>query len=398
MSFQGYISYPISSEPTDILNEAYTYLKSKAPSWVENDGNLDVWILQVAASQASDLNTIAADVSDTIFKWFGANLMGVPPLDATGSVVGSTWTVQDTAGYTIPAGTMVAVTDAVGASHGFQTISDVIIPAGSSATSAGFVSLYSTETGAITAGLGGSGYVATLVDTLAFVTSVTLTGPSTGGQDAELSSVYNDRLARKLQRLSQRPVLASDFSLAALDVTGVQRTVALDGYNPTAGTMNNERYVGIAGVDAAGVPLSAGVKSSLQTYLDGQRETNFVVQVFDPSVSVIDVTFTVQAIVGYTIATVQANAIAAVETYLDPKNWGTDPSITDASAQAETWVETNMLYWSKLMQVIGVAQGVNRVETLTMAIHPAALGTADITLPGHACLTNVGTITGTAVP
>ena len=392
----GYIDYPIASDPADLLAEAYSTIKDKVPNWQENDGNLDTWILQIVASQASDLLSLAQDVPDTIFKWYGATLVGLPPMDATPAVVQSTWTMQDNAGYLVPSGTQVAIRDAVGVDHAFITTLDTVIPAGQTATAAGAVALSSIETGAALSGLGGAGVSVPLLDTLAYVQTVTLTGVSSGGQDAELSSDYNNRLARKLQRLSQRPVIPSDFSLAALDVTGVYRSVALDGYNPVDGTFNNQRMIGIAAVDSQGQAVSAAVKSNLDAYLQSMREVNFIVTVFDPTVTQIDVTFNVKCLVGYTTATVQANAVQRVQAYLNPANWGKDPTITDSTAAAQSWVETNVVYYNKMLQVLGQAGGVDRVLSMTMGIHGGALGTVDINLPGHACLTNPNTITGTA--
>jgi hypothetical protein len=398
MSFQGYISYPITVEATTILSEAYDYIKTKSPEWIEHDGNLDTWILQVTASQASDLMALAADVPDTIFKWFGAYLVGIPPQDATASTVDSTWVCNDTLGHLIPAGTMVAIRDDQGIDHGFITSYDVIIPSGVSGTAPGAVSLISVETGSITSGLGGNGVVVPLIDTLTFVLSVTLTGQTAGGMDAELSSDYNTRLARRLQRLSQRPILASDFSLAALDVTGVARAVALDGFNPSNNSFNNERYVAVAALDSNGAPISSTIKTNLGSYLDSQREINFQVPIFDPVVTQIDVTYNVKCISGYTTATVKANADAALAQYFNPTLWGVDPGITDTSAQVQTWVETTTVYWTKVLRVIGNAQGVDRVITMTMGIHGGSLGTTDITLPGHATIATMGTLNGTATP
>jgi hypothetical protein len=394
----GYIDYPIASDPADILTEAYTALKDKVPNWIENDGNLDTWILQIVASQASDFMTLAQDVPDTIFKWYGANLMGLPPMDATPSIVGSTWAMQDNAGYFIPAGTQVSIRDSLGVDHAFATTLDTVVPSGSNATPAGGVTLTSIETGFDLSGLGAAGYQATLLDTLSFVTSVTLTGATSGGQDAELSSDYNNRLAQKLQRLSQRPILASDFTLAALDILGIYRSVALDGFNPADGTFNNERMIGIAAVDENGTPISAAIKTNLDTYLQSLRETNFIVNVFDPTVTSIDVTYNVKCIVGYTAATVQANALARLQAYLDPSVWGKDPAIVDATASAQSWIETPVVYYNKILNVLGQAEGVDRVLTMSMAITGNALGVVDINLPGHACLTEPGALNGTATP
>ena len=394
----GYIDYPIASDPADLLAEAYSTIKDKVPNWLENDNNLDTWILQIVASQASDFLGLAQDVPDTIFQWYGATLVGLPPLDATSAIIASTWTMQDNTGYLVPAGTQVAIRDSVGVDHAFQVILDAVIPAGSSQTAAGAVELSSIETGAALSGLGGAGVQVPLLDTLSFVTTVTLTGVSSGGQDAELSSDYNNRLARKLQRLSQRPVIPSDFSLAALDVPGVYRSVVLDGYNPADGTFNNQRMIGIAAVDDQGQAVNATVKASLDAYLQSMREINFVVNVFDPTTTQIDVTFNVKCLVGYTQSVVQANAVQRVTDYLNPANWGKDPTVTDVTAQAQTWVETNVVYYNKMLNVLGQADGVDRVLSMSMAIHGQPLGTVDINLPGHATLTKPATINGTATP
>jgi len=227
----GYISFPVEATPEEILADAYDYIKSRSPSWNANDGNLDVWILQAIASEASDLRELARDVPDDIFRYFGT-LVGLPPIEAVSATVNSTWAVNGTAGYTIPAGTYVTIRDTLGSDIPFQTVTDIIIPVGSSATAAGAVTLSAVEPGTDASGIGGNGVQATLLDTLAFVTSVTLTGATAGGVDAETVSEYNDRLATRLQLLSSRPILPRDFSIMAQDITGVFRALAIDGYSP----------------------------------------------------------------------------------------------------------------------------------------------------------------------
>src|SRR5215471_2787465 len=153
----GYIEYPIDSNSADILDQAYADIKSRSPNWVENDGNLDTWILQIVASEASGLYTLAQDVPDTIFKWYGSNIMSLPPQEATPAIVGSTWTMVDSAGYLIPAGTQVSIRDSVGVDHAFTTGTDVTVPAGSTVTAAGAVTLTSVEAGANVSGIGSAG-------------------------------------------------------------------------------------------------------------------------------------------------------------------------------------------------------------------------------------------------
>jgi uncharacterized phage protein gp47/JayE len=394
----GYIVYPIQRAPEELLDAAYSDIKDKSPQWEENPNNLDVWILQVAASQASDLTNLSRDVPDSIFMYYGSSIRGYPPNTATPANVDSTWTMKDNLGYTVPAGTQVSIRDDSGIEHGFIVPSDVIVPAGQIATPAGSVMLFSVEAGKALTGLGGPGYDADLIDTLNFVASVELTEFTSGGQDDELVSEYLTRLARKMQRLSQRPVLASDFSLAALDVPGVYRTLALDGYNSANGTFNNERYIGIAGVDELGQPISAPVKADLQATLDAQREINFVVNVFDPTITSIDVDFNVKALNGYTTTTVQSEVTSRIRAYLASSAWGRDPSYSDATLAQQTWVQTNVVIYNKILQVLASTTGVNYVNDARIAIHNAALGRVDVNLPGAAALTTPGTISGVAVP
>src|SRR5881628_1699842 len=93
----AYISFPIEATPDEILDAAYDYIKTRAPEWRENDGNLDTWILQSMALEAADLRELALDVPDTIFRYYG-ELVGIPPIDSTAATVNSTWTMIDNLG------------------------------------------------------------------------------------------------------------------------------------------------------------------------------------------------------------------------------------------------------------------------------------------------------------
>lgn len=236
-SVSKFIRYPIETNPTTLAEAVYAYIQARAAQWSPNDGALDVWIIQGLTAIAAELRELATDVPTDIFRYYGASLIGLPPLDDTPSTVSSTWAVINTAGYTIPAGTQVGIRDSAGNIVPFEVVTSVVIPPGSAATAAGGVTLRSSGTGAATAGLAGvganfgDGYV-TLLDVLDFVTNVTLTGVTTGGVDAEDDDVYLDRLATRLRLLSTRPVLPADFATLARDIAGVYRVVAIDLYNP----------------------------------------------------------------------------------------------------------------------------------------------------------------------
>lgn len=231
---ENYISFPIERSPDDLLEAAYNFIKDRIPGWEENDGNLDTWLLQINATQAADLLAIATDIPDSIFRYFGRVMIGFPDILATQAQAPSTWTMQDNSGYTIPAGTQVGVLNTIGELIPFTVAVAVIVPAGSSVTAAGEVTLVAIEAGASGSGLGSPGYDLELIDPLDYVSLVELTAATTGGVDSESLDEYRNRLVRRLRRLSTRPILPRDFSDMALEVAGVERAVAIDGYNPLA--------------------------------------------------------------------------------------------------------------------------------------------------------------------
>jgi hypothetical protein len=196
-----YIRFPIETNPQQLALDVYNYIRARSPQWNPNDGNLDVWIAQAFAAVAADNRDLASDVPDDIFRYFGSSLLALPPLDEAQSTVASTWTMIDNAGHTIPAGTVVSINDIGGNPIPFETLVDTIVAAGATTTGVGAVLLRSINGGAGTAGLGGAGVVAQLQDVLEFVQTVTLTGVSTGGQDAEDDDAYMNRLVRRMRLL-----------------------------------------------------------------------------------------------------------------------------------------------------------------------------------------------------
>ena len=394
MSSFAYISYPIETSPQDLLDEMIAYVKSKAPAWVENDANLDTWIMQIVSSQAADLRTLASDVPDTIFRYFGSSLIGLAPIDATQARADSTWTMVDNAGYTIPDGTFVTLRNDAGEDVAFQTVGDVIVPPGSVATAAGGVLLVAVQPGLAGSGLGGVGAAVTLLDTLDFVDSIVTTDVTTGGVDAETSTEYMDRLVRRLRRLSTRPILPEDFANLALDVVGVFRAIAIDLYDPGTDTYGHDRTITLSALDELGNDLDGAHQTALTDLIAANREVNFVVNYMNANRTQIDVDFTAIAVPGYDAATVQANAIAAIEAYLDPATWGRDPRFTDAAA-SQTWVQIDKLYYFEMAQLISNVEGIDRLTALTINKTGDPPAAVDVNLTTPATVTEVGTITGT---
>lgn len=227
-----YITLPIEVDPAAIVSDFVAYLKLQWPDWEPADGNLDSWLAQAIANDAAELRELASQVPTTIFRYFGATIVNVPPLDSAPAFASTTWTVINNLGYTIRAGTQVGIPAAGDDLIPFEVIDDVVISPGNVVTAAGEVQLVALTPGADGTNLGGPGSTVQLLDPLDFVTGVTLTAATSGGADAEDDDVYLTRLMNELKLLTPRPILPVDFAILAKTIVGVARAVALDGYNP----------------------------------------------------------------------------------------------------------------------------------------------------------------------
>jgi uncharacterized phage protein gp47/JayE len=285
-----YVHPPIPVDAVELREQAFDALRARVEGWEPADGNLDTWIIEAVAELAAQLGETVSDVVRAIFRYYGAKIASIEPIDATSATGSTDWTLIDDAGYTIPAGTVVA--QAVdGELVAFEVEADVVVPAGS--TSASDVGIVALEPGAKASGLTGE---LELIDPLDFVVGVELTAQTTGGADGESDEEYLVRLVEELRLMAPRPIVTEDFAtMARTRIAEVDRALAVNGYNPTNGTSGNEKTVAVFVTDETGEPVSTAGKQAAADLLQGEREVNFVVHVADATYSTVDVTFTATA-------------------------------------------------------------------------------------------------------
>lgn len=386
-----YITVPIEVDPSEVIQLAVTAIQTAYPGWDPNSGNLDAWILMSFMSEACELREVASTVPDTIFRTFGAQVLGVQPIDDNEASADTTWTAQDNLGYTISEGTQVGVRATGDELVPFEVMTDVTIPPGQTTTQPGEVAIQAIEAGAFGSGLGTAGGPVELIDPLDWVVSITLVSPTTGGVDAEEDPVYLNRLAALAELLTPRPILPNDFAVLARSIAGVARATAIDGYNPVDQTSNNERMVAVAVIDAAGNPQDTITKNAVDEYLEGLREVNFVVNIIDPTYTTIDVNVTVHPLVGFDPTAVQGDVTTAIQAFLDPANWGRDPFATDIE-QDPTWNNINVVRLYELSQAINIVSGVDYIVILQDRKSGGTFASTDITMTGVAPLPKSGAI------
>jgi hypothetical protein len=388
-----YVVYPFDSEPPDLLQDVYDYIQARIPTWVPSDGNLDVMIAQAFVEIAADLYDISRPVPDSIFRYLGATVFGIQPTDATPARVDMTWTMKDNAGYLIPAGSSAGVRDANGDLQVFETLVDVTVPPGSTVTGTGAVTGVAVAAGAASSGLGGVGATMEQQSSLEYVTSITMTAATYGGVDAEADDDYLNRLRSRLQLLTPTPILPADFAAVARLMPTVGRSVAIDGLIPPSST-GNDRAVAVAVTDVNGNALSTPAKADVDTFLQSLREVNFIVSVFDPTYTNIDVAVKVHPKTGY--SGVDTAVVAALNTFSSPATWG----MGDDSGPQD-WNLTTVVRYLEVAEAINRVDGVDYITTtagnfdLTIGVHGGALARTDIALTGQAPLTTPGTMTVT---
>lgn len=393
----GYIFDPVESDPDVLTQEAFDYLRDNWPDWLPSESNLETWFIGAASRIVSEATTTASEVPESIFRYYGNTVLGIPPVDPTPARVDSTWTLVDNpAGRTIAAGTLVAIPNADGDNLVFEVVNDVDIAIGVLTTDDGEVELVSQDVGEITSGIGGEGVVVDDLDALTWVDTITLSSITTGGQDGETDAAYLDRLSDWLVLLAPRPILPDDFAAFARFIAllnGVSiRSVALDGFNPADNTEDNERMVAVGVIDdETGQNVSGDLKTIIDTVLQAQREVNFVVNVLDPTRTPVDVTFTIVPLPGYDPDETAIAAAQAVTGYLHPANFG-QPSV-----EGRRWVNTLEIRRQEISTVINNTAGVDYWETLTIGLDGAAQDTDEaFTLPGPIPVAEPGVIDGSA--
>lgn len=382
-----YIDVPIEFDETTLYNTGVARIQEYFPTWTPKPLSMIDLVLRTCAMYAAVGAEVASDVPFNIFRAFGT-LAQKPPINATPATVDSTWTVQDLAGYTIPAQTPVGLVPSSNLDQqpeGFIVPADTPIAPGNSTVN---ITLVAAEPGAAGSNLD----TVVRTDSLAFVTNIALSGVSTGGVDAELDVDYVDRLAQEFEVWTTTPIKGRDFAIVARQIAGVFRCGYWENYNPADGTTNNDKTVTLCPLDVNGNDTSSDTRTSIAQLMESLREINFICNVIASTRSTIDISYTAHVTDPTTITPTQTNIATALVNFINPATWG-----APASGQVPIWVNTPVLRLSQVMTAIETAGGVAYAENLEMAIHPNALAAADINLPGAFPLPVLGTVTANVV-
>jgi hypothetical protein len=313
---------------------------------------------------------VAAVVPDAIFRAYGTKLIGLSYQTGAPALGTARITAIDSLGHTSdPFAVQFGLTG-----QGAQTDGLVTISPGSTAVDVDFHMLESGTTGN---GLSGIGDLITSVPWIETITIDPL-DPTAGGIDPEDDKGYQDRLATRLQLRSDTLVTGRDFEILATSSfpTAIARATA---------SVGTARAVTVALLSPSGGNVSSPIKTDLLALYDQFRQVNTTYTIIDVTRTTINVTFTLVVAPGYLPENVKATAIAAVEKWLDPLEWG-----KTFDQRYDRWINETVVRYNELIRVLGV-QGCRYVSAATLNG-----GTSNVTMTGTVTVPTKGTITGGA--
>jgi uncharacterized phage protein gp47/JayE len=352
-------------DPQDVIDAALLQLQTHLPLWVPREGNIEMLLLEALGLQASEtvyaINRLPDGIMEALLGLFGvARDSGAPP------VADLTFTVVNTIGYTISAGTEARLTLSGGLDPiVFTTTTDLVIaPGQTTGTVSATGDRFTDDANNIAANT-----PLEMLDSIIFIDAVELDTITTAGREPEDDTEYFTRGATRFSRLSDTLILPRHFSAYALENVDVERATTLDNWDGSGGVPGDDPgHVTIA-VYGNGVMLSAPAKAALQAEMEALAAVNLQVHVVDPTITAVNVTAALKAKAGYDPTEVDTAVTAALNEYLDPQTW--------------PWAGTVRRF--ELASVMDQVEGVDYVDTITT---PAS----DTALTGNAPLADAGTI------
>lgn len=380
-----YQQYPISTDPVGELTNFIAELQSYWPNWEPNEGSLAYRVAAALTRMIAEGRDVGSLIPDEVFRRIGVELFQYPSIIAAPAVADTTWTMQDNAGYDpIPAGTVVSF-----GSIYFQTVDELVIPSGETVfTPVGIVAL---DEGSAGNNLGGPGAPLTLEEPYEYVASVTLNSATANGEDLEPIAVYLSRLREYLTLLTPRAITTQNLATLARTVPGVERALAIKGYNPTDDTENNEGMATVAVVDRVGGVVPTPTKDLVYTTLmgPGDRLINSEIFIVDPTHTPVDVTGAAVAYPGVDPAIAKAQADDAIAALFDPNMWG-----QRQSGETREWYMKRAVRRSDIIGALEALETIDYVDedALMIGLDGGTPANENVDLPGIAPLPTPGDI------
>jgi hypothetical protein len=364
-----YVDVPLESDEATLADQAVERLREQWTDWEPNEGDLEVVQIEALASMAAAVAQQASVATEEIFRAFGTQLVGVPYEDGSPATTTVTFVLTDTEVHLVEDGTEIDIDG-----YAFLTVGDVTNVLGQ-----GQINAVPVECAVIGVEGNGLGISAARISALAFVAEVLVDAPTSGGTDAMSDEDYLGALSRKLQLRADTLVTKRDHEYWALSYPEVGRAYAVH---------TDDRRVTIYIATDAGEIVSTPTKTQMTTDVLNYRLVNTVTTIADPSYTTITVTYAVHALPGFDLVDLHARIDSALLSWLSPAGFAT-PKSGDPGTGTGAWVGTNVVRKNVAIDRIGDVEGVDYVDTVTLAIGSGAgavNGAGDVVMGGTVAL------------
>lgn len=356
----------------EVVAAAIVALQLNLPGWVPREGNTEILILESIAQEVSEgitaINRLPGAVIQALLL-----LAGVDKDPGIAPTATATFTMGDTNGYTVPAGTQLYLSLEDGTSVTFlvQVPGLTIAPGASTGTVAVIGDVFTGRANGITTGV-----KMVLANPLPFVERVELATDVADGADPETDEEWRDRGVARLSRLSDALVVPRHFEAAALERPEVARAVGIDLYDPAVGPSpgSNPGHMTVAVLGENGAALSTEQKDAIELDMEARAVAILDVHVVDVTIVTVPLAVQFHLFAGFDSATVIQSIKDAINGYVDPLTW--------------TW--GGKIRLNEIISLVDRVDGVDYVMTTTIN---AVAG--DYTITGAATLPNAGVITVT---
>lgn len=356
--------------PAEVASDAILYAQTVLPEFTPQTGSVEDAIIQASAQMTSELigaiNRITPGVMEIILKLF--NVTRVSGTRPTGTL---TVQMNDTLGYTLVAGTRFGYLDSSDPEnptlYSFDTNTDLVVNPGNSSGTVGITGTLFALYPSLQAG-----QTLQLLTPTSFVSSAALSANLVPGTDPETDAQYFARATAALNSYTQALVLPSQMEQYILakysDVYRCKGYSRVNQANDNWVSSPENGYVTIYASKIGGASLTTAAASAIAEDVASKSTAGLSIAVKAPARVTVTVAASIVIKSGYTSLAVQANVLAALDTYIHPDYWG--------------WGQK--VFYNEVISFIDQVEGVDRVTALTLNG-----GTTDVTftrrgtLPTH---------------
>lgn len=336
-----FVNVPMTVDPNDLSDAAIQTLQTEWPDWVPNDANLEVALIEIIAAMAAQVAIIAANMPAAALIQYGQQILGIAYGVGQPATAMATFTVADTSGHDIPAGSQVEISGVA-----FQTVGDLNIAPG---LSSGVVEIAATDSGTYADGFDGSDWSS--INLPVFVTNMVLAAATANGVDPQDDQAYLNTVAQEMQLRSKSIITLLDFVITALNVTGVGRATAT-----ASGT--HPRNITVTITDTNGNAPTTALENAVVAACSAPntRMVNANISANGANYTTVGVTASVQALPNVNGAALASSVQSRLDLELSPLGWGNPLS---GNTPGLSWVNQPIVHLNRMLAVASQVSGVD---------------------------------------